>query len=145
MTPEALAALAARAYTHQKPWSAQAFADTLARPHALLAVTEHAFVLGLVVADEAEILALAADPDRQREGHATAALAQFHADAAKRGAARVFLEVASRNAPAIALYTAQGYSPVGKRRAYYPQPDGTADDALVLARDLAADPVPALP
>ncbi|MBP0481613.1 GNAT family N-acetyltransferase [Sagittula salina] len=136
MTPESLADLSARAYTHMQPWSAQAFADTLARPHALLTVTEHAFVLGLVVAGEAEVLALAADPDHLRKGHAARTLACFHQDAEKRGASRVFLEVASQNAPARALYAAAGYTPAGLRKGYYPQPGAPADDALVLTRIL---------
>ncbi|WP_425071382.1 ribosomal protein S18-alanine N-acetyltransferase [Sagittula sp. S175] len=136
MAPDALALIAARAYTHQAPWSAQAFADTLARPHALLTASDHAFVLGTVVADEAEILALAVDPDHQRQGHAHRVIEQFHADAQKRGASRVFLEVASRNTPAQALYAAHGYTQAGWRKGYYPQPDGPADDALVLTRNL---------
>lgn len=100
MTPETLAALSARAYRHMTPWSARAFADTLARPHALLTCTGHAFALGLVIADEAEILALACDPQVQRQGEGTALLARFHKDAQARGAARIFLEVAAANRPA---------------------------------------------
>ena len=119
MTPEALAALAARAYTHMAPWSAQAFADTLARPQALLTTVEHAFVLGLVVADEAEILALAADPTHQRKGLASRALGAFHTQAAARGARRVFLDVAEHNTPARAFYTRHGYEPAGRRKGYY--------------------------
>jgi ribosomal-protein-alanine N-acetyltransferase len=135
-TPEALAALSARAYRHMAPWSARAFAETLARPHALLIARPHAFVLGLVVADEAEILALAADPARQRQGHAGAALTAFHAAAQARGAARVVLEVAAANAPARAFYSRHGYGAEGLRRGYYPRPDGPADDAVIMARGL---------
>lgn len=137
MTPEALAALSARAYRHMAPWSAQAFADTLARPHALLTATDHAFVLGLVVAGEAEILALAVDPDHQRQGLATATLSRFHAEAAARDATRVLLEVAAANAPARAFYARQGYRETGLRRGYYRRPDEPPDDAVIMDRPLS--------
>ncbi len=136
MTPEALAALVTRAYRHTTPWTAEQFADTLARPHALLAATEHAFVLGTVIADEAEILAVAADPDHLRLGAASRALARFHAEAQDRGAGQVFLEVAAANAPARAFYSRHGYSEIGLRRDYYPRPDGPPDDAVVMSRVL---------
>ncbi len=136
MTPDALAALCTRAYRHMTPWTAAQFAATLARPHALLHATPHAFVLGLVIADEADILALAADPDRQRKGEASRALAAFHAEAQGRGATQVVLEVAARNAPARAFYDRHGYGRTGLRRGYYRLPDGTSDDALILGRAL---------
>lgn len=136
MTPEALAYLAKRAYRHMKPWTTAQFAETLARPHTLLAATEHAFVLGTVIVDEAEILALAADPDHQRQGAASRALDAFHAQALERGARRVFLEVAAANTPARAFYTRHGYGKTGLRRGHYPRPDGPPDDAVVMSRAL---------
>lgn len=136
MTPEALADLAERAYRHMTPWTAEQFADTLARPHTLLAATEHAFVLGTVIVDEAEILALAADPEHQRQGAASRALELFHAQTLERGARQVFLEVAAANTPARAFYARHGYSEIGLRRGYYPRPDGPPDDAVVMSRAL---------
>lgn len=136
MTPEALAELSARAYRHMRPWTARAFADTLAAPASLLVATDHAFVLGRVVADEAEILALATDPGHQRRGAARRLLDQFETRARTRGAVRVFLEVAATNHPARAFYAARGYAETGRRRAYYRLPQGGTDDALILARPL---------
>ncbi|MCT4557805.1 MAG: GNAT family N-acetyltransferase [Pelagimonas sp.] len=136
MTPEQLADISARAYQHMRPWSQADFRSALARPIHLLTHTEHAFVLGQVIADEAEITALAADPAVQRRGQASHALAQFIAAAHTRGARRIFLEVASRNAPARGFYAARGFRQVGRRRAYYSLADGATDDALVLCLDL---------
>ncbi|MGR3494387.1 ribosomal protein S18-alanine N-acetyltransferase [Citreimonas sp.] len=136
-TAQALAALSARAYRHMRPWTARAFADTLAAPASLLVATDHAFVLGRVIADEAEILALATDPDHQRRGAARAVLDTFETRAQDRGATRIFLEVAAANAPARAFYAARGYAEAGRRRAYYRLDDGTTDDALILARALS--------
>jgi ribosomal-protein-alanine N-acetyltransferase len=136
MTPETLADIAARAYRHMTPWSAAQFTATLSGPHALLTHGPHAFVFGQVVADEAEILALAADPAHQRRGQASAALTLFHAAALGRGAGRVFLEVAAENAPAIGFYIRHGYARTGLRRGYYTRPGGLRDDALILTRAL---------
>lgn len=136
MTPDEMAALCARAYTHSRPWAAHDFADSLDSPHALVAATGHAFVFGLVVAGEAEILALAADPDVQRKGEASRALALFHALAVARGAESAFLEVAARNAPARAFYEAKGYGVSGLRKGYYHLADGGTDDAVIMSRVL---------
>ncbi|MDU8909723.1 ribosomal protein S18-alanine N-acetyltransferase [Aestuariicoccus sp. MJ-SS9] len=136
MTPEALAGIAARAYRHMTPWSAADFAEPLAQPAALLVAEDRGFVLGRVVLDEAEVLALAVEPAMQRQGHARRLLSRFETAAAARGAGQVFLEVAAGNAAARGLYAALGYAEVGKRRDYYRQPDGARDDAICLRKDL---------
>lgn len=118
------------------PWRADQIAATLQQPTALLGASQHAFVLGQVIADEAEILALACDPDFQRRGEAARAINRFHAAAADRQAVRVFLEVAAKNSAARAFYAAQGYTPAGRRKGYYPQPDGPRDDAVIMTRAL---------
>ena len=127
MTPETLADLSARAYRHMQPWTAEQFAQTLASPHTVLAHTPHAFVLGRVIVDEAEILALAADPDFQRQGHAARALKQFHTSAQTRGATQIFLEVAARNIGARTFYQGQGYSESGLRK-NYPESGGAPEN-----------------
>ena len=136
MSPAELAALAARAYRHTQPWSEADFASTLAHPTALLTYSEGAFVLGRVIADEAEILALASDPEGQRQGRGRAVLAAFEQDARARGAVSVFLEVAAENAPARGLYAACGYVETGRRKGYYRRADGCCDDALLMTKAL---------
>lgn len=136
MTPDQLADLSARAYRHMVPWTAAQFAETLALPRSLLAHTEHAFVLGQVIAGEAEILALATDPDHQRGGEATQALARFHDAARMRDATQVFLEVSVENSAAIAFYTRHGYAPTGQRKGYYSTPQGHRADAVIMVRML---------
>jgi ribosomal-protein-alanine N-acetyltransferase len=56
------------------------------------------------------------------------------AEAARQGAERLFLEVATGNAPARALYAAMGFVEIGQRRHYYP--DG--DDALIMVVPVSA-------
>lgn len=136
MTPEACAALHARAIATPPPWSAAAFAATLADPAAFLLSAPGALLVGRVLAGEAELLTLATDPAQRRQGLARALLAGFEAEAARRGAAEAFLEVAENNAPARALYAAAGWRQVGRRAGYYPG----AVAALVLRKPLAAPP-----
>lgn len=136
MTAAELAAIAARAYRHMSPWSEADFAATLDQSATLLCAAEGAFVLGRVVVDEAEILALATDPDRQRSGAGRAVLARFETQARARGAVSVFLEVAAENTPAIGFYTACGYRMTGRRKGYYKRPDGSRDDALLMSKAL---------
>ncbi len=102
---------------------------------ALLAVSDDdplGFAMGRVAAAEAEVLTIAVRPASRRVGAGAALLGALMAEAARRGAAEVFLEVAEGNVAARALYTRSGMTEVGRRRRYYP--DGA--DALVLRAGL---------
>lgn len=136
MTPEHLAALHARAFTRQRPWNAAEFASLLDAPSVFLVHSDHAFALGRVIVDEAELLTLATDPAHQRHGLGRAILAEFHAAAHARGAARAFLEVAADNTPAISLYSHAGYAQDGRRPGYYHMSDGQHVDAVIMSRAL---------
>lgn len=135
-TAARLGALAARAYRHMAPWSEADFAEALTSPLSLLISQPGGFILMRVVADEAEILALATDPDRQRQGIARWLLAEAEAAAQARGAGTCFLEVAADNAPACALYASCGYAITGRRSGYYRRPGRAATDALLMAKAL---------
>lgn len=93
------------------------------------------FSLSRCVADEAELLLLAVLPDRHRQGIGSRLLDQFVARAHATGARRVHLEVRDGN-PAVAMYRAAGFEPVGRRRKYYHAADGRHFDALTFARVL---------
>ena len=85
------------------------------------------------VADDAELLLLAVQQERHRQGIGTLLLDDFLDRARRKGAARVHLEVRDGN-PAVEMYTACGFSPVGRRRNYYHATDGQRFDAITLAR-----------
>ena len=120
MTPDQLAALHARCFPgHPRPWSAAEFADLLANALNFVLIRPQGFLLGRVVADEAELLTLAVAPEARRMGLARALLAEFAQVSSARGAHEAFLEVASDNAPAIALYASAGWQRAGTRRDYY--------------------------
>lgn len=93
------------------------------------------FSLARSVADEAELLLLAVLPDRHRQGIGSRLLDDFMGRARACGAARVHLEVRDGN-PAVAMYRAAGFSPVGRRRNYYQAADGRRYDALTFARSI---------
>lgn len=79
------------------------------------------------IGDEAELQNLAVLPAYRRRGVARALLQELLAEAARRGCACVFLEVAEQNAPAQALYARFGFLPVGRRRGFY-----RGEDAILM-------------
>ena len=132
--PAALAALHARCFTVPRPWTPAEFADLLAGQGAFLLTRPEGFLLGRALAGEAELLTLAVDPDRRRQGAGRRLLAQFEASARRMGADTAFLEVAAGNVAARALYAAGGWLEAGRRPRYY----GPAEDAIVMRLDLTA-------
>lgn len=93
--------------------------------------SQNGFIVYRVVADEAEIITLGVAPNARRGGIAAAMLEIAAADAKKRGAKKMFLEVAEDNAPARALYEQSGFANIGVRPKYY---DGI--DAVMMSRNL---------
>ncbi len=90
--------------------------------------TPAGFILCRVAADEAEILTLMVVPALRRQGFARHLLRAGQKQAARQGAATIFLEVASNNKAAKMLYESNGFVEVGRRARYYPN----GSDALVL-------------
>lgn len=142
----ALAALDAECFGN--PWSRQVYAEELDRPLARVRVLEAAgVVVGLscawIVADEAHLLRIATATHARRRGLGRVLLQTVLDDARTLGCQHVLLEVAAGNAPAVGLYEAFGFRPIGRRKGYYAHPP---DDALVMRRSLVAaasgDPVP---
>lgn len=142
MTPEDMADLHARAFAGLgRAWSAAEFSDLLSSPLVFAVGDLRGFALGRVIADEAEVLTIATDPQARRQGIARACLGTFHATATKHGARSVFLEVADDNTAAKGLYNVAGYSQTAVRKGYYTRPNQTAVDALVLRCDLVEKPL----
>lgn len=137
MTPAAMAALHGACFTTPRPWSEAEFAALLAEPSVFALTGADGLLLGRVVAGEAELLTLAVAPAARRQGAGARLVADFLAEATRRGAESAFLEVAESNAPARALYAAAGFALAGRRRRYYSLPQGGAEDALVLVFDFS--------
>ncbi len=115
-----------------KAWDEAALGDMLKSPGIVGLVTTGGFVLARVAADEAEVLTIAVEPDARRKGIGRALLAEAASLAQLRGATTMFLEVASANTAARALYGLLGFHNVGARKSYYER----GEDALILKRDL---------
>jgi ribosomal-protein-alanine N-acetyltransferase len=129
-------------------WDAKAVAEILAIPGAygLLASAETApsmapvpagFLLGQSIAGTGEILSLGMARAWRRRGGARLLLRAAIDQASEAALSRLFLEVAEDNEAALALYAAEGFSPIARRPAYYQRAQGPSASALVLARDLA--------
>ncbi|WP_134678373.1 ribosomal protein S18-alanine N-acetyltransferase [Paracoccus ravus] len=120
MTSDLLADLHLRCFaTHPRPWSAAEIEDLLASHLNFLLIRPQGFLIGRTVADEAELLTVAVSPEARRQGVARSLLSEFRDTARMRGATEAFLEVASDNAGARALYLSEGWADVGQRRNYY--------------------------
>lgn len=121
-------------------WNEATLAELLASPgaFALLADGGEGFVLARALAGEAEILSIAVLPANRRNGIARRLLSAAAVEAKRRGAKTLFLEVATDNGPALALYGQAGFAKVGRRADYYHRPAG-AVAAEVLALSLAKD------
>lgn len=84
--------------------------------------------------EEEELLLFAVSPAWRRRGLGRTMLARFAEAAKGRGARRLLLEMRKGNS-AEGLYREFGFEPIGERRAYYRQADGTRIDAITFARD----------
>ena len=93
------------------------------------------FSLFRTVADESELLLIAVLPGEQRRGIGRLLLDDFMERARTRHLRRIHLEVRDGN-PAIGMYRAAGFSPVGRRRNYYHALSGSRYDAITLACEL---------
>jgi [ribosomal protein S18]-alanine N-acetyltransferase len=132
-----LASLHARLF--EDPWDGEGFAELLRQQGAKAFIARvgdppeaAGFILGRVVANEAEILSLGVRTDRQRRGLAAHLLAAMRR-AAKRGRAKtLYLEVAAGNGAALSFYARRGFRARGRRADYYRRA-GRSEDALVLS------------
>jgi [ribosomal protein S18]-alanine N-acetyltransferase len=119
-------------------WTAPQCAGLLPMPGVWLALVREegeavGFALARVIVDEAELLLLAVKKANQGKGVGQMLLDQFIADAKRRGAQHLHLEVREGNR-AVALYKRVGFREIGRRRNYYGGRGGQLYDALTLAR-----------
>ena len=136
MTPDAMAALHAACFATPRPWSAAEIVSLLASPLCFVLTEPAGFLIGRVVADEAELLTLAVDPKARQRGTGGRLVDAFLMAVQARGAESAHLEVSAANLPAQSLYARKGFVQKGRRVGYYHTPDGKKLDALLLMRAL---------
>jgi ribosomal-protein-alanine N-acetyltransferase len=128
------AVLAIERVSFSQPWTADMFrAELTENPSAYFFVAVAGddivgYIGGWRVADELQVVSLAARPDARRSRVASRLLAHLfdHAGAPVR---RASLEVRRSNHVAIAMYEQFGFRPAGVRRGYYDEPK---EDAIVM-------------
>ena len=112
-------------------WSRQALTEFMLLPEARALISERGgmptgFILGRMVADEAEILDLAVCEECRRQGEGRALLVELLRRFAESGVSRVFLEVRESNRGAIEFYERMGFRRSGRREGYYREPQEAA-------------------
>ena len=95
-----------------------------------------AYVIGRLIAPEGEIYRVAVAPHKRQRGIGYRLLDYAVKTSKGHGLERLFLEVRSKNIPAIRLYTAYGFKEIGTRKNYYKDPQ---DDAIVMLRAHSMD------
>ena len=90
------------------------------------------------VLEEAELLNIGVVAGQQRKGLGSAMLGEMLGLAREKDMRRVFLEVRSSNAAALALYRSVGFVEIGVRRGYYQNASGS-EDAITMACDLTGE------
>jgi ribosomal-protein-alanine N-acetyltransferase len=128
--------LAVQAY----PWTRGNFADALNNGY-VCAVDDRGgeirgYTVLMPVLDEAELLNIGVAAKHQRNGVGRTMLREMLDAAREMSMRRVFLEVRSANVAALALYRSAGFAPIGVRRGYYQNANGS-EDAITMACDLA--------
>jgi ribosomal-protein-alanine N-acetyltransferase len=142
--PEHAAELAVlHAGLFDKPWDAASFVRSLSHPGSTAFLARLGappqtvgFILGQLVADEAEILTLGVHDAHQRHGIGRRLVEALTRAARKAEMRRLFLEVGAGNAAAVGLYTRLGFQEIGRRKGYYERPGAPAEDALRLSLSL---------
>lgn len=90
------------------------------------------FILGRLLFDAYELLKIAVDKSCREMGIASRMMEALGSQLREKAVQSIFLEVASKNQPAIALYAKQQFKEIARRNAYYP--DG--DTALIMRCEL---------
>lgn len=116
----------------ENPWAEKMLECEINSPLSVLETEERdgkivGYALGRVVADEAELLKICVLSEWRKQGIAEKMLVRLLGKMRENGAAACFLEVRSKNAPALALYEKLGFQKIALRRDYYPD-----DDAVVM-------------
>ena len=87
------------------------------------------YIIGRLIAPEAEIYRIAVHPDYRRRGVGYRLLSYALKTERGRGLECTFLEVREGNLAARSLYASYGFSEIGKRKNYYKDP---TEDAVVM-------------
>lgn len=134
-TPEDAAAIAAlETLTFSAPYTEKSVRDMLSstiRPSFVVRDGGEllGYLLGQMIVPEGELLRIAVRPSARRRGVGRALIEAFLAHLQANGCTVCFLDVREHNAPAQALYSSYGFTPLDRRKGYYHLP---TEDAIVM-------------
>jgi [ribosomal protein S18]-alanine N-acetyltransferase len=121
-------------------WDAASFHQLLADPGATSFLARAGnppemvgFIVGRLVADEAEILTLGVRNEWQRQGIGRQLVEALARAAKKADVHRLYLEVSVSNGPALLLYKRLGFEEAGRRKGYYENRGEPPEDAINLS------------
>ena len=136
INPESLANLHAQCFSTPRPWSSKEFEELLLQTSVHLVSNNYGFIVGMLMGSEAELLTLAVDPQRQREGIATELLQEFESLCRSNTVKKIILEVVETNIPARKLYETNSFIVQGARKDYYSGANGIKVSAIVMVKVL---------
>ena len=141
--PDLTEVMAAERQAYPVPWTHGNFVDSLAAGYPAEVVRgPRAELLGYWVAmpgvDELHLLNITVVPAWQGRGLARVMLDRLVDGCVQRGLTQLWLEVRVSNERARAVYHRYGFAEVGRRRAYYPVPQGPREDAILMSLTVAA-------
>jgi [ribosomal protein S18]-alanine N-acetyltransferase len=129
----------AEATLHFMPWTRQNFVDAFAAGYSAWVWvnegTPAGYAVMFVVLDEAHLLDFSVLPSFQGQGLGRTMMQHLWQVCREQGALQMFLEVRPSNKAALALYRRMGFAEIGRRKQYYPAPEGR-EDALVMKAPL---------
>lgn len=120
------------------PWTEDAFSNELIKPfsHVMALIDEAAgaklvgYIVYWLLFDEAHVLNVTVDPQERRKGLGHRLMKRVMTDALRKDMKRIFLEVRTSNAAAIALYKKLGFFEDHVKKGFYE--DG--EDAIFMVR-----------
>jgi ribosomal-protein-alanine N-acetyltransferase len=118
------------------PWTRGNFQDALRAGYSSWVLRDQrgavlAYAVMMLALDEAHLLNLSVEKDRQREGIGWRTLEWMAEVGRGHGARTMLLEVRPSNEPALRMYQRYGFERIGTRRGYYPA-HGGREDAIVM-------------
>lgn len=130
-------------------WNAKTFADFAPTAQGLLLsinsadrensrTTDVGFIIYTIAADQADLITLGVIPQSQQQGAGRFLMEQAFAHLKSLGVEKLFLEVATDNTAALALYKSTGFVQVGTRPNYYKNERGEITDAAVLHKKIVS-------
>lgn len=127
------------AVCNPSPWSAAQFESALDSRWDTIAVYEtdgaiNGFIVWQSVCGESELHLIATRPQQRGRGIASTLLSHWFQTASAQQLTRLFLEVRAGNDTAQRLYRRHGFTECGRRKNYYPLPQGGREDAVLMEK-----------